>query len=186
MIPMPEFEESDLARFHARVRTSDGCWLWAGEITSAGYGQFSLYRRSLTGGRDRLRLLAHRVAYALAHEEDPGNAVVRHRCDNPPCCNPAHLETGTQAQNIADALARGRLDFSGLTAYREARDQKVADLFARGLKRCRLCKEVVSVQRFSRNRTTYDGLQHDCKPCALAVNRAYLASRIGTVRKGAA
>lgn len=34
--------------------------------------------------------------------------VTRHTCDNPPCCNPAHLIEGTQAQNLADMVARGR------------------------------------------------------------------------------
>jgi len=32
-----------------------------------------------------------------------------HRCDNPPCCNPAHLYVGTRKQNIADAVERKRL-----------------------------------------------------------------------------
>jgi hypothetical protein len=34
--------------------------------------------------------------------------VVMHRCDNPKCINPGHLEIGTQAQNQADMAARGR------------------------------------------------------------------------------
>jgi hypothetical protein len=33
---------------------------------------------------------------------------VRHRCDNPPCQNPAHLELGTQADNVADMMTRRR------------------------------------------------------------------------------
>lgn len=31
-----------------------------------------------------------------------------HKCDNPKCVNPDHLEAGTQSQNILDAYARGR------------------------------------------------------------------------------
>jgi hypothetical protein len=34
--------------------------------------------------------------------------VVRHRCDRAPCCNPAHLEEGTHADNTQDALLRGQ------------------------------------------------------------------------------
>jgi len=34
--------------------------------------------------------------------------VVAHLCDNPGCCNPAHLRWTTQAMNVADALAKGR------------------------------------------------------------------------------
>lgn len=34
--------------------------------------------------------------------------VVRHACDNPPCCNPLHLLGGTHADNVADKIRRGR------------------------------------------------------------------------------
>jgi hypothetical protein len=34
--------------------------------------------------------------------------VVRHSCDNPPCCNPAHLLSGTTLENNRDTFERGR------------------------------------------------------------------------------
>jgi hypothetical protein len=52
---------------------------------------------------------AHRLAWSLANGiELDGCFVVRHLCDNPGCCNPAHLQIGTHADNVADRVARGR------------------------------------------------------------------------------
>jgi hypothetical protein len=51
---------------------------------------------------------AHRMAIYLASGVDPGQKVVCHRCDNPPCCNPAHLFIGTNIDNIKDMIHKGR------------------------------------------------------------------------------
>jgi hypothetical protein len=51
-------------------------------------------------------LLAHRVAFFIHHGWWPEN--VRHACDNPPCCNVAHLLAGTPADNVKDRDDRER------------------------------------------------------------------------------
>jgi hypothetical protein len=38
----------------------------------------------------------------------PPQKVVLHNCDVPSCVSPAHLRIGTQADNLMDALHRGR------------------------------------------------------------------------------
>lgn len=78
-----------------------GCWLWSGaQQGTTGYGKVR------AGGKLRR---AHREAFA-AHNGlgSTENIVVRHTCDTPLCVNPAHLLSGTQADNVRDKVERGR------------------------------------------------------------------------------
>ncbi len=54
------------------------------------------------------KVSAHRLICEMAHGKPSQNQVVRHSCDNAKCCNPHHLSWGSQAENIADAMERGR------------------------------------------------------------------------------
>lgn len=89
-------------RFWEKVDTSGDCWIWLSGRDKYGYGRF------YTGGKGSR--LAHRFSYQLRHgiELDPDTKVL-HRCDNPPCVNPDHLFTGTQADNIIDMHAKVRM-----------------------------------------------------------------------------
>ena len=51
----------------------------------------------------------HRKVYYEATGELP--EVVRHKCDNPRCVNPEHLEGGTQKDNMQDCVQRGRHNY---------------------------------------------------------------------------
>lgn len=55
------------------------------------------------------QIAAHRLSWMFYHKgEVPDGMVVMHTCDNPPCVNPAHLQLGTQPENIADRDAKKR------------------------------------------------------------------------------
>jgi hypothetical protein len=93
-------------RFWAKVEkgSPNSCWPWTKDTNNKGYGKFNTWH-----GGQRQSLLAHRVAYHLTHKTSLQGFVLLHRCDNPPCCNPSHLKPGTQADNVADAHAKGRM-----------------------------------------------------------------------------
>ena len=98
--PIPELTASDIARFWAKVdvRGPDECWPWIAYTDKYGYGTF---------GINGTIFLVHRISMAL-DGRDPIGLCALHTCDNPPCCNPSHLFAGSDADNVADKVHKGR------------------------------------------------------------------------------
>jgi hypothetical protein len=92
------------------VDNDSHCWEWTGTIGVRGYGRLGIMGRSYLA--HRLSLLAH--GYTLG---DAQHAL--HRCDNPRCINPDHLYAGTHADNMRDAVQRGRINME--PAHKAAR-----------------------------------------------------------------
>jgi hypothetical protein len=108
------------------------CWIWAAGINHhrGGYGMFAL--------RKGVIRRSHRIAWELTNGPIPDGLHACHRCDNPPCVRPGHLFLGTDAQNIADMVSKGRdirpsgddnkvtkLSNADVAAIREARAEGV-------------------------------------------------------------
>lgn len=78
-------------RFWAKVAVADGapheCWEWLAYRNKKGHGKIG------NGHSDVV--LAHRVSYELNIGPIPAGHDVHHRCENPACVNPAHLEALT-------------------------------------------------------------------------------------------
>ncbi|MEU6725528.1 HNH endonuclease signature motif containing protein [Nonomuraea wenchangensis] len=94
----PYLAENTRRRLLATRDVVDGCWVWQGAIKSRGYGEITI-------GRARL---VHRVSWEVFVGPIPDGRWVLHRCDNPPCFNPAHLFLGDVGLNVQDAIEKGR------------------------------------------------------------------------------
>jgi hypothetical protein len=94
---LPNVLPQDIARFLSHVEVEDGCWVWQGGKDRNGYGKFS-WRA--------VDYYAHRWAFIVFVNGLPGDEVLHHTCRNPSCVNPMHLETMSNADNVAEGNRR--------------------------------------------------------------------------------
>jgi len=102
----PKARASAEDRFWRNVQKSTGCWEYK-SVRSDGYGLLGM------GGRRGKQVFAHRYSWELHNGPIPSGdgyhgMVIMHKCDNPSCVNPDHLQLGTQADNVRDMDAKGR------------------------------------------------------------------------------
>ena len=127
---IPQLTEKDKLRFVSKVNKNgplpdqnnphyaglECCWQWMAGKFPRGYGQFHI--ASYPYG-------AHRIAFRIAKGEIGDGLSIMHICDNPSCCNPSHLKTGTPAENNRDSANKGRTASGDKNASR-LRPERVA------------------------------------------------------------
>ncbi len=111
-------------------KDKNGCILWTGGKVPKGYGTISL------GGEiaDQ-HAYAHRVAWELARGPIPPGLHVLHKCDIPGCVAIDHLFLGTNAENVADMMSKGRGpngERSGSAKLTEEKVREIRDRYAAG------------------------------------------------------
>lgn len=100
-----KYRTYSLYRLTKRSATcEDGCIIWQGARNKKGYGLFSLTVNGI-----RRMTSASRASYMLHNNvilDD--DEYVMHKCDTPPCINPAHLVRGNPVANTQDCIQKGR------------------------------------------------------------------------------
>lgn len=76
-----------------------------------------------TGG-----IAVHRYVYETYNGKIDEGLVVRHKCDNPSCINPDHLELGTHQDNMDDMVKRGRSTKGEKSASCKLSDEQVEEI----------------------------------------------------------
>ena len=109
------------------------CWVWTGSTDSSGYG---------SAWFENKRWSAYRLSFFIHNGYQA--TVCRHKCDNPQCVNPLHLEDGTQADNVRDCVERGRHRSGNSTkthcpAGHDYRLPETTHIDSKGLRHCRIC-----------------------------------------------
>lgn len=108
--PLPELTDGDVERLWLKVdvKNEHECWPWIGSKDQSGYGKIKLGPKRLNNSFG-----AHRILCLLTHGQpkDP-RMLAMHVCDNPSCCNPAHLRWGTDSDNTRDMVAKGRMNLN--------------------------------------------------------------------------
>lgn len=83
-------------RFFQKVVKTETCWLWTASKIK-GYGQCHRGAGKLS--------YSHRWLYELIHGPVPKGLECDHKCRNPSCVNPDHIELVTHKQNVNFGLS---------------------------------------------------------------------------------
>lgn len=73
------------------IQGPNDCWVYLGGRDKEGYGWITHQDRNIA---------THQLVLGAV------GTFVCHTCDNPPCCNPAHLYVGDPKSNTRDAMER--------------------------------------------------------------------------------
>lgn len=117
-----------------RVHPQSGCWEFFGKRHPDGYGE---HREN---GKIRKN---HRTMWEHYHGPIPSGKIIRHKCDNPPCMNPDHLEIGTKHDNTMDSVIRGRHNGVTKTHCKRGHEFTAENTYTfRNMRHCKKCRSI--------------------------------------------
>lgn len=129
---------------------ANGCILWLGAVGRGGYG---------ICGWNKKVWSTHRLAWINANGPIPESMHVLHTCDVRNCINPDHLWLGTNADNVADKLRKGRASAMSGTLNGNA---KITEADAARIKQdSRLLREIAA--EYGVSETIISGIRNGTK-----------------------
>lgn len=146
----------DDARLWPKIKVHPlGCWTWQGTINHAGYGTFKMKGK---------RHLAHRLLYELEVGPIPEGLEIDHLCFTRCCCNPAHLEPVTHAENVRRMWAAPWTDPNKAqrekTHCKNGHPRTPENTYiqnAAGHKRCVICARESTLRSYHRRKALRNG-----------------------------
>lgn len=136
--------ESDRFWIKVRVEGNDECWNWLGAKGSKlGHGTFWLNGRNVG---------AHRYSWSQVNGEIPPRTHIHHRCGNPSCVNPKHLEPMAEADHLALSLSATLQAQKAKTHCPRGHEYNAENTYIRlGRRNCRACVAARVLAHYHRN-----------------------------------
>jgi hypothetical protein len=168
----PNTEEVRWILEHRTKRNDRGCWVWpAMKNTARGnyaYMYWPRYASEFSEGDSRDIHRVHRVSWAVFHGFESADDYILHKCDNSECCNPAHLEKGSQKKNQADMVRRGRSAKGEAHGMAKLDEAAVLKIYADKRRQTDIAKEfgisVPTVSDIKRGHSWSHVTKHPAKP----------------------
>lgn len=126
-----------ILRLFDKVKITKDCWIWTGCKKKTGYGKI--------GDRGKTKLV-HRVSYEYFNGPISYGLVIDHLCKTPSCVRPDHLELVSQKENVRRGKGKRKIGKKG-EAW------------------CSSCKEFLSTNLFTLNKSRWNGFEKYCTPC---------------------
>lgn len=136
-----------------------GCWEWQAGKANFGYGKIMV--------KNEKSRRAHRFMYKLFFGNFPKDKKVLHKCDNPPCVNPAHLFLGSLQDNANDMSKKGRgfhqkkthcpngHPYSGKNLIYESGYDRTGKRQSNPKRRCKKCR-IAASRRYEKRKARLD------------------------------
>jgi hypothetical protein len=129
---------------NVRIAGSDDCWPWLGSVTGSNHGTI----RTARSRSDPV----HRVAWEMLKGPIPDGLEIHHRCENPICCNTAHMELLTHGDHARVSDGAAYLRERDACKHGHPFDERNTYRMPNGARACKVCRQDAVLRYRARRR----------------------------------